>query len=499
MPSEVVQKEAEIGVEEKDIVGKLDTKIETEENGSQESKTEENGSQESKTEEIQTVDKLEESKIAEDELSESENKENEEPTVEDTELQKKRADQLLTDGKRHLIIKDFQVAVDVLGEACSLFGTIYSELDEKCAEAYFNYGCALLELSKNQTSPVGLEEKDEEENDGETSSEEMDSINEANNASISNETNEIEEKETDNVDDKSTETNKESIVIKEETTDIKEETTDIKEETSVNDEETEVEGQSNENEEMSVDEGEKLDNIKVEGQSTEKEEMSVDEGEKPDEEDVGEDDVNDLQIAWEMLDLAKVIYKNKDTEESKLKLAEVLMKCGEVSIEDEKFETAIQDMTEALEIRRLLLPEDDRIIAETLFQLGIAQELGGSGEQAIALLCEASTVLNQKVKSLQTLNTSDTVQAEIAEIKSIIPEIQEKIVDIKERKKAAVSALLAAVGACNVAATNGEASSTTKQASNIGHLVRKRPKQEETADAAPNKVPKLDEFPNAKQ
>lgn len=513
MPSEVVQKEAEISVEEKDIIGKLDTKTETEENGSQESKTEENGSLESKTEEIQTVDKLEESKIAEDELSESENKENEEPTVEDIELQKKRADQLLTDGKRHLIIKDFQVAVDVLGEACSVFGTIYSELDEKCAEAYFNYGCALLELSKNQTSPVGLEEKDEEENDGETSSEEMDSINvtnEDNNASISNVTNEVEEKETDNVDDKSTEKNKESTekkeestVKKEETTDKKEESTDDKkklpEETSVNDKETEVEGQSTENEEMSVDEGEKLDDIEVEGQSTEKEEMSVDEGEKPDEEDVEEDDVNDLQIAWEMLDLAKVIYKNKDTEESKLKLAEVLMKCGEVSIEDEKFETAIQDMTEALEIRRLLLPEDDRIIAETLFQLGIAQELGGSGEQAIALLCEASTVLNQKVKSLQTLNTSDTVQAEIDEIKSIIPEIQEKIVDIKERKKAAVSALLAAVGACNVAATNGEASSTNKQASNIGHLVRKRPKQEETADAAPNKVPKLDESSNAKQ
>jgi len=327
MPSEVEQKEAEIGVEEKDIIEKLDTKTETKENGSQESKTEE----------IQTVDKLEESKITEDELSESENKENEEPTVEDIELQKKRADQLLTDGKRHLIIKDYQVAVDVLSEACSLFGSIYSELDEKCAEVYFNYGCALLELSKNQTSPVGLEEKDEEENDGETSSEEMDSsnvTNEDNNASISNVTNEVEEKEKDNVDDKSTENKKK-----------------LAEETSVNDKETEVEEKSTENEEISVDEGEKLDEIEV-GQSTEKEEMSVDEGEKPDEEDVGEDDVNDLQIAWEMLDLAKVIYKNQDTEESKLKLAEVLMKCGEVSIEDEKFETAIQDMTEALEIRR---------------------------------------------------------------------------------------------------------------------------------------------------
>jgi len=235
-------------------------------------------------------------------------------------------------------------------------------------------------------------------------------------------------------------------------------------------------------------------------QSTKKEDLSVDEGEKPDEEDVGEDDVNDLQIAWEMLDLAKVIYKNKDTEESKLKLAEVLMKCGEVSIEDEKFETAIQDMTESLEIRRLLLPEDSRIIAETLFQLGIAQELGGSGEQAIELLSEAVTVLNHKIKTLENMKEdSDLIKAEIAEVKSIIPEIQEKIVDIKERKKAAVSALLAAVGASNLATTNGETSSTIKQASNISHLVRKRPKQEETADTAPNKVPKLEESSSAKQ
>lgn len=117
------------------------------------------------------------------------------------------------------------------------------------------------------------------------------------------------------------------------------------------------------------------------------------------------------------------------------------------------------------------------------------------------MLTEAAAVLNQKIKSLESINDdSEEIQAEIAEVKSIIPEIQEKIVDIKERKKAAVSALLAAVGAsCNVATTNGESSSITKQASNISHLVRKRPKQEETADAAPNKVPKLDESSNAKQ
>lgn len=298
MPSEVVIKEAEIAVEGKDTMEKIITKTET--------KT--NGSEESKTEEMDTVDVSEESKVAEDELSESENKENEEPTVEDITLQKKRAEELLTEGKRSIIIKDFQAAVDALSEACSLFGTIYSELAEECAEPYFYYGWALLELSKNQISPVGLGEKDEEENEVET--EEVESNNEGNKSSVSDVADEV--KETDNVENKSTE---------------KEE--NLPEVTSVDDEENEVEGQS-----------------------TEKDENSGNEEEKPDGEDVEEDDVNDLQISWEMLDLAKVIYKNKATEESKLKLAEVLMKCGEVSIEDEKFDTAIQDITESLEIRR---------------------------------------------------------------------------------------------------------------------------------------------------
>lgn len=143
------------------------------------------------------------------------------------------------------------------------------------------------------------------------------------------------------------------------------------------------------------------------------------------------------------------------------------------------------------------MPEDSRIIAETLFQLGIAHELGGSGEKAIELLTEAAAVLGQRIKTLEnTSNNLDTVKEEVAEIKTIIPEISEKIVDIKERKKAAVDALLAAVGVGCVTTTNG-ASSSNKQASNINHLVRKRPK-EEVSDGVPNKVPKFEESSSSK-
>lgn len=287
MPSEVIQKENEINIEVKEN----EINVEAKENGSHETKT---------GDEAQMNDELAESKVSE-ELSESENKENEEPAVEDTESLKKHAEELLIDGKRYLIIKDFEAAVDVLSEACSTFGQVYGEMAEECAEAYFNYGSALLEIGKDQMTPV-TQEKDDKENEDD-----------------------------DSVDEESTE-KEEKFSNKEETVDKVEKQTIDKEE-SLPDKNISIDKNEQSTEEKLPEEG-----------------LPADDEEKLDE-DI-EDEVNDLQLAWEMLDLAKVIYKSKDTEESKLKLAEVLMKCGEVSIENSKFETAIEDMTESLEIRR---------------------------------------------------------------------------------------------------------------------------------------------------
>lgn len=147
------------------------------------------------------------------------------------------------------------------------------------------------------------------------------------------------------------------------------------------------------------------------------------------------------------------------------------------------------------------MPEDNRIIAETLFQLGIAKEMDGSGGEAIELLTEAASVLEQRITNLEN-QIDDKAKEEVTEIKSIIPEIKEKIIDIKERKQAAMSAMLMAMGASNKEASNGESSSSSpsiKQVSNISHLVRKRPKEEETTGAIPNKVPKIEESTVAKQ
>lgn len=308
MPSEeVVSKENEVNALVKELV---DTKATSEENGSKPTQTvssvlnndgieEANIPKETKAEsEVQIKDKSEGSNGSV-ESSESENKENEKPFNEDLEIKKKRAEELLLEGKRNLVIRDYQTAVKVLSEACNAFGTVYGEMAEECADVYFTYGCALFELAKIQMNTVGLKEKDDFSN-------QEDSVTELNVPS-ENKTNEVEK--VNEVEDKSTE----------------------KREKSSDDENLVKE--DNPDEENNADEV-----------------NNSDEDDISEEEDIEEYD--DLQLAWEMLELAKVIYKNQNTEESKLKLAKVLMKCGEVSIEDEKFVTAIEDMTESLQIRR---------------------------------------------------------------------------------------------------------------------------------------------------
>jgi len=301
MPSEIVQKENENGVEAKEAIEKTDAK--------------ENGTQETKTDGALKVTS-EESDGSSKELSESENKENEKPTEvdgenvvndddeeevvdeEDDEEEeeqidnvptKERADRFFLSGKRHFLIGDFQAAANDLSVASGINGHIYGEMAIECAESYFMYGCALLELSKKQMNPVGLEEKD----DLDTSIQE-ENLSEKDKHNVTNEENKIAEVE------------EKPDLIK-----------DISEKNEFSDKDT-----------LSSN----YDDL--------------------DRKIMDKDDINDLQLAWEMLDLAKLIYKTKNSEETNLILAEVLMKCGEVSIEDEKFDLAIEDMTESLVIRR---------------------------------------------------------------------------------------------------------------------------------------------------
>ncbi|KXN87528.1 NASP-related protein sim3 [Leucoagaricus sp. SymC.cos] len=103
------------------------------------------------------------------------------------------------------------------------------------------------------------------------------------------------------------------------------------------------------------------------------------------EEDEPEDDFN---AAWEVLDLARAIYdrqvQQEGDDEVKLKLADTYIALGDVSLETEKFDQAIQDYEAGLKHKIGLLPKSSRQIAEAHYKLSMVLDLT-SGRLADAI------------------------------------------------------------------------------------------------------------------
>merc|ERR1712113_1107764 len=155
-----------------------------------------------------------------------------------------------------------------------------------------------------------------------------------------------------------------------------------------------------------------------------------------------EEEPSNLQLAWEMLELAKVVYTKQletaeDADKSHLleRLCSTMLALGEVSIENENYKQAVEDIQECLK-KEETMPKDARIIAETHYQLGVAQGFHAQHDEAVESLKSAITVIQERIKNMEKLET-DEAKKEVAELKALVPEIEEKINDTKDIKKKA--------------------------------------------------------------
>merc|ERR1711910_142851 len=78
------------------------------------------------------------------------------------------------------------------------------------------------------------------------------------------------------------------------------------------------------------------------------------------------DDVGHLELAWEMLELAKSISVKCGKTDME---AVALHYLGEVSLESNNYTQAIEDLTKAVNIKTKTAPSDSRALAETHYQL----------------------------------------------------------------------------------------------------------------------------------
>ena len=77
-----------------------------------------------------------------------------------------------------------------------------------------------------------------------------------------------------------------------------------------------------------------------------------------------DDDFNggndDLEIAWNCLDVARVIYSRIDNTDAQLNLAKTQIRLGDCQMESDRFDQALEEYQSCLTIRSRLLPKHDR-------------------------------------------------------------------------------------------------------------------------------------------
>ncbi|KAM6414845.1 nuclear autoantigenic sperm protein [Rhynochetos jubatus] len=224
-----------------------------------------------------------------------------------------------------------------------------------------------------------------------------------------------------------------------------------------------------------------------------------------------EDEIGNLELAWDMLELAKVIYKRQDTKEAQLHAAQAHLKLGEVSIESENYTQAIEEFQACLALQQKYLEAHDRLLAESHYQLALAYHYNSQFDEAVLqfgksmeVIDKRMAMLTERIKAAESGSPED--EKEIEELKGLLPEIKEKIEDSKESQKSARVAELA-LKATLVGTTSGFAQSedsgsvstipvrkaadgASQCVTDISHLVRKKRKPEEEAQQGDNEAKK---------
>ncbi|XP_039670498.1 histone-binding protein N1/N2-like isoform X1 [Perca fluviatilis] len=478
------------------------------------------------------------------------------------------ANKLIGTGKKHLVMGKVVEAVSALQEACGMLAKKYGDTADECGEAFFWCGKALLDLARMENSVLGNalegvpEDEDEEkpkdsnvdstENIDEKTRDELrvqvyDAMAEKKNEDsdkvegnkaedegnkaedegnkAEDEGNKAEDKgnkaedkgnKAEDKGNKAEDQEKRDVVKAESCDEQHASKKDEKKNSEVNgsksdeskdevENDKEAQKESGDKEEKTEDEEEEEEeeedcDVEMEGDAEEQGDGAA-EKDSDDEEEVG-----NLQLAWEMLEVAKVIYKRKEAKEDQLMAAQTHLKLGEVSSESGNYTQALEDFQECLKLQVKHLDSDSRLLAETHYQLGLTYSLDLQYSQAIEELQSSISVIKSRLDKLQELlDKAEGPEAlpderkEMEELKALLPEIQDKVEDATESLKGALDGGSTSSAFPGSTVQNGDSSSSSKinststnevsstnehastaPVSNISHLVRKKRKPEES-------------------
>ncbi|XP_035861496.1 histone-binding protein N1/N2-like isoform X2 [Sander lucioperca] len=456
------------------------------------------------------------------------------------------ANKLIGTGKKHLVMGKVVEAVSALQEACGMLAKKYGDTADECGEAFFWCGKALLDLARMENSVLGnaLEgvPEDDEDKPKDSNVDSTENIDEKTRdelrvqvydamAEKKNE-DKVEEKKAEDQ-EKKAEDQEKKAEDQEKKAEDQEKKGDVEKAEGCDEQQNSKKKDEEKNSEVNGSKSESKDKVEndmeAQKESGDKEEKTEDDDDEEEEEDCDvemevdaeeqgdgaaekdsdddeEEEVGNLQLAWEMLEVAKVIYKRKEAKEDQLMAAQTHLKLGEVSSESGNYTQALEDFQECLKLQVKHLDSDSRLLAETHYQLGLTYSLDLQYSQAIEELKSSISVIRSRLDKLQELlDKAEGPEAlpderkEMEELKTLLPEIQDKVEDATEGLKSALdggstssafpgstvqngdsssSSKINSTSTNEVSSTNEQASTTP--VSNISHLVRKKRKPEES-------------------
>jgi len=225
---------------------------------------------------------------------------------------------------------------------------------------------------------------------------------------------------------------------------------------------------------------------KIAGSSSERQEEN--------EEDEEEDDGDDSQIAYEWLEIARLLYSKNEDKTSKLREAESLSMLAELKTENDQLEDARTDYKSALEIFKTQLGKNDRKVATIYYQLGAVElflQIPDESEKSFEAALEIIKI-NISEKKNQIANDSagtlvGKLLPEVEALQSLVPELEEKLAEAKQSVNEMKNIKDALKNAFGLGGANSGFEKPTTEPTKINTLQAKRKSKPSSSQPDPKK------------
>lgn len=224
-----------------------------------------------------------------------------------------------------------------------------------------------------------------------------------------------------------------------------------------------------------------------------------------------EDDEDDFNVAWEVLDLTRVMQSKAvdaypDSKDEKIRLADIYDLLGELSLEIENFSQASQDLKTALEWKeKVYNVSNNTLLSEAHYKLALALEFTNPEdpsnksracehvEKAAEILKNVlnereSEVTDKKGKGKQKAEES-TLTSDLENLREMLSELEQKALDLKHGAPSLEEAVMSKMHESSLLSKDSSSlaqavAEAVKNANDLGGLVkRKRTKQEVTGSS----------------